>query len=642
MQDSGCWAHTLSSAAAATDQQAAEVESLAKSAIADGGSEGAGATEAFDLSADHLQAINAFNDKLDSLKNEGNGLYYTFMTAESNPVWSGQVEGRPGTWATETTVFPLASASKLFTAFAVMRTMQLKPKDFYPEKYINEFKGWESFANFPVHGTSKRANLTVHHLLTHTSGLPFGMRYSRADIEKQTLFYWPGTAFGYTLGHRVLGWLMRDFWMQQPEAKDVGIETCQDVYKWLIFDELGLSCGTRFDTYMNEFFGYSGQAGDAAIQSTGADLIKLAVVALRKGRLPSGKVMISKTNWDRWAVPNLLPGGKLSKELVGWKGESANWENLNVGGLKEKIMQQSGDYGWNYFGATYYDSKEIGWCGFFSSCLRVTYPHDLAFVMMQQNVADLEKSKPYLVANFASMAQSLQCKSKTSCYFWDRSSTFCEKCSDSCSDGRWDHQCPHKTTRGKALYPDTFWSSAAHTCYVPRCTWAPAIGSQCDSDTGGTCRWLGCDASRGPADCIHGSCICKAGFCAQEGACKRPAELSTCCKDTGGTCSILGCDASRGDTSCVRGFCICNGDLCAEAGHCMAPSALSLAASNMSAATGSWAASSDGTGEVKQEVAFAAMAAAASLLALGASVVGRWRGSRGGCQKDDVYVNLLG
>uniref|UniRef100_A0A7S1S775 Beta-lactamase-related domain-containing protein n=1 Tax=Alexandrium catenella TaxID=2925 RepID=A0A7S1S775_ALECA len=630
-------------------ETASHVGPVNGSAIAEGQA-GGGVTQAVDASVDNSQAINAFNAKLDSLLNEGEGLYYAFETAESNRVWSTEVEGRALTYATETTPFPLASASKLYTAFAVMRTMELKPQDFYPTKYVNEFKfkGWERFANFPVHGTSERANLTVHHLLTHTSGIPFAMRDSLEDVQEQTLFFRPGTAFGYTVGHRVLGWLLRDFWQQQPEAKDVGIMTVQDTFKWLIFDELGLSCSTRFSMAMNHLFGFEGEAGDASIQSTGHDLMKLAVVALRKGRLPSGKVMISESNWEKWAIPNLLPGGKLSKDLVDWQGAAASWANWNVGGLKAKIMQQSGDFGWNYFGATYYGSKEIGWCGFFSSCLRVTYQHDLAFVMMQRSVADAEKSKPYLVAHFASMAESLQCRIKTRCNSVgaESSSIFCERCADTCQDGTWDSSCPARTERGKAILADTYWMRSAHTCYVPRCTSAPADASKCAADTGGTCRVLSCDASRGPTTCKRGTtCVCQEGFCAQEGKCVRRSELSSCCRDTGGTCSLLGCDASRGAVTCVRegfmsmsGRCICREGLCAEAGRCIPPGPL-LLARNVSRAEGSWAATSDHRGTIGHEAVFAVLAAAASLVALGVVVLARWRGSS---QKDDAYISLLG
>mmetsp|Transcript_143290 Transcript_143290/g.399452 ORF Transcript_143290/g.399452 Transcript_143290/m.399452 type:complete len:487 (-) Transcript_143290:171-1631(-) len=409
-------------------------------------------------------AINAWNSHLDSSLFRGEGLYYEFDTVGSELVWSGSVEGRRGSFSNAQTPFPMASASKLFTAFAAMYTMQLKPKDFYPGKFIHTFKGWEEFRDFPVHGTSRKANLTIHHLLTHTSGLPFAMRDSKADIAKQTLFFEPGTQFGYTLGHRLVGWIIRDFWQLQPEAKEAHIQTCDDAFKWLYFWKLGMN-NTMFDDTMTQLFGYSGQAGDASIQSTGEDFMKLAVVALRKGRLPSGEQLISERNWNQWAVPNLLPGGKLSKDLVTWEGPPANWMNWNIGNLKESIMKQSGDYGWNYFGATYYGSKEIGWCGFFSSCLRVTYEQDLAFVMMQRDIADLKKSKPYLVDHFNEMAKSLQC-SKKLCGDAGRPLRFCEK---SGTDLTWSASCPAFSSRGKAWFNDTKLDVKFHTCYEPRC-----------------------------------------------------------------------------------------------------------------------------------------------------------------------------
>merc|ERR1719414_1262192 len=100
-------------------------------------------------------------DKLDSATfSTQRGLYFAFDTAGSQLVLDGQVESLSGGWAKATDSFPLASASKLFTAFAAMRTMQLKPSLFYPKKYINKFRGWEKFKQFQVHGTTRRADLT--------------------------------------------------------------------------------------------------------------------------------------------------------------------------------------------------------------------------------------------------------------------------------------------------------------------------------------------------------------------------------------------------------------------------------------------------------------------------------------------------
>mmetsp|Transcript_132663 Transcript_132663/g.412519 ORF Transcript_132663/g.412519 Transcript_132663/m.412519 type:complete len:590 (-) Transcript_132663:78-1847(-) len=416
--------------------------------------------------------VNEYNKKLDSgLFDAQRGLYYAFKTAEGDTVLDGQVQSTLGGWEDSDDSFPLASASKLFTAFAAMRTMQLKPRDFYPKKYVHQFKGWESFRQFRVHGSSRKADLTIHNLLTHTSGLPFAMRDSKEDIQKLTLFYWPGTKFGYTLGHRVIGWLLRDFWMSTPEGRRAGLRTVQDTYKWLIFDKLGLSSKTKFDNSFELEFGTSGEAGDAALASTGEDMAKLAVVALRKGKLPSGEQLISEANWNAWAVKNLLPGGKLSKQLVDWQVKASSWADWNIAGLKGSIMKQSGDYGWNYFGATYDGSREIGWCGFFSSCLRVSYPRRLAFVMMQRDVVDLKKSKPYVVQHFDSMARSLQCTVKT-CRS-KGSPVFCQKCTkfNECKNQPMSSTCPVSIKRRSSLIvTDRTFDPGNHACYIPSCT----------------------------------------------------------------------------------------------------------------------------------------------------------------------------
>lgn len=421
--------------------------------------------------------INDFNNKLDSVKFDAQrGLYYAFATSAGQLVDSGQVESALGGWADEDTSFPLASASKLYTAFAAMRTMELKPRDFYPGKYVNKFRGWESFRQFPVHGSTKRADLTIHHLLTHTSGLPFGMRLSKEDIQKLTLFYRPGTKFGYTLGHRVVGWILRDFWASQPEGRRAGIKTVEDTYRWLIFEPLGLSEETRFDRSFELEFGTSGEAGDAALASTGEDLMRLAVVALNRGRLPGGRRLISERNWDQWAVPNLLPGGRLTKDLVDWQGPAGSWSDWNVGGLKGSVMRQSGDYGWNYFGATYYGSREVGWCGFFSSCLRVSYPQRIAFVMMQRDVADLKKSKPFVVEHFDELARSLQCKTQSCGAQRGPEPVVCQVCSGanatgSCVNHPLTASCPAHTKRySSLLHTDGSIDPSRYACYMPSCS----------------------------------------------------------------------------------------------------------------------------------------------------------------------------
>jgi len=77
--------------------------------------------------------------------------------------------------------------------------------------------------------------------------------------------------------------------------------------------------------------------------------------------------------------------------------------------------------------------------------------------------------------------------------------------------------------------------------------------------TDGTCKILGCDASRGATDCFSGQCVCQDGHSTADGSvCKSPMTpaplFST---NTGGTCHVWGCDSSRGKTDCIGGRCMC-------------------------------------------------------------------------------------
>merc|ERR1712113_685646 len=42
---------------------------------------------------------------------------------------------------------------------------------------------------------------------------------------------------------------------------------------------------------------------------------------------------------------------------------------------------------------------------------------------------------------------------------------------------------------------------------------------KCKADTGGTCRFFSCHASRGETTCVNHRCMCKPGFCSENGVC---------------------------------------------------------------------------------------------------------------------------
>jgi CubicO group peptidase (beta-lactamase class C family) len=555
-------------------------------------------------------------------------MYWQWSTWGGEKVFSGEVEGKTNSWEYDDSTVWLASASKLYTAFAAMYTFELKPDRIKPETYLHEFPGWEGFRDFPIAGTDKTANLQLHHLLTHTSGIPFSMNVGKDDIYNMKLFYEPGTAFGYTIGHRIMGWLLRDFWSQQPEASGANIQSVNDCFKWLYWDQMGLT-QTSFTNDLSHFFAGSSdynppnEAGDAAIQSSGDDFMTLAIVALRKGTLPDGTRFISEENWDKWAVPNLLPDGKLTADLVDWQSGQAQYRDNNMLDWKAMVMKQSGAYGWNYFGATYYGfgagpwagqngmpefkagsgytntkpAPEIGWCGFFSSCLHVSYTKNkIAFVMMQRDVADLKKSKPYMQSFFQSMASSLMCYGggDNSCFMEGQPSVQCQNSYN--SGDTWTSPagggCPYQVQAAKDAPPFASVGnevpldpSYRYQCYLSQCDNAfsgpstpiqpggsrlPDAGSIpfCDTNTGGTCGYFSCSSYRN-ANCVgswgNALCMCSAGQCAYNGRC---ISSEACPKATPGTCANVDCYSSRGPTNCVHDQCVCQYDACSYDGVC--------------------------------------------------------------------------
>uniref|UniRef100_A0A6T1FAS2 Beta-lactamase-related domain-containing protein n=1 Tax=Alexandrium monilatum TaxID=311494 RepID=A0A6T1FAS2_9DINO len=317
----------------------------------------------------------------------------------------------------------LTSCSKVFTGAAVMRTMHLKPNDWYPEKPMHEFPGWEAWRDFPVYDNVDTSDgkpswsgtttplLTIHHLLTHTSGWPFGLRGKRERILNMPLYFEPGTNFGYSIGHRILGWMLLDYWREQPEGQ--AFENLNDVFNFLVYEPLGLT-GTFFiedefetpHSVMGEFFSMKyfdnpdddgdDNPADLALASTGADMMKLAMMALRRGVLEDGSVYIAR--WNEWAGTNQLPGNKLSTALAHWRMEGHDDINFLWRTLVTRTVN-AGPFGWSYFGATYHDVPAdhdgdagppiaVGWKGFSSCGLRADYEQDVAFVVMQECVPD--------------------------------------------------------------------------------------------------------------------------------------------------------------------------------------------------------------------------------------------------------------
>merc|ERR550532_3610261 len=174
--------------------------------------------------------------------------------------------------------------------------------------------------------------------------------------------------------------MLLDYWRRQPELGQGPASSVRlnDVFRYLLYEPLGLT-GTYFiegsfgepHSVMGEFFDMNffdirtddsdDNPADLALASTGSDMMKVALVALRRGRLPDGSWFVSEEQWQEWAGKNKLPGGKYSQALAHWRMEGRKIPFLWRTALTRTV--NSGPYGWNYFGATYHNYEGEGDAG---------------------------------------------------------------------------------------------------------------------------------------------------------------------------------------------------------------------------------------------------------------------------------------
>jgi len=73
------------------------------------------------------------------------------------------------------------------------------------------------------------------------------------------------------------------------------------------------------------------------------------------------------------------------------------------------------------------------------------------------------------------------------------------------------------------------------------------------------------------SSCVSGRCLCRTGMHVDENNKCQTGWWPTCDKDTGGTCGWFGCHSSRGEVECTGGKCLCKAGYCAKDGVCVAP-----------------------------------------------------------------------
>ena len=160
----------------------------------------------------------------------------------------------------EQSLFRIFSMTKPITAVAVMtlHDQGMLKLDDKVSKYIPEFSNTQVYKNFDGKHTSEpqKKQLTIRHLLTHTSGIPYGWEWSYVDsiynfkqhmrkdwtIEEMTkdiatipLKFQPGTQYNYGLGIDVAGYIVEVVSGMKLDA----------YFKSAIFDPLGMN-DTRF------------------------------------------------------------------------------------------------------------------------------------------------------------------------------------------------------------------------------------------------------------------------------------------------------------------------------------------------------------------------------------------------------------
>jgi len=275
----------------------------------------------------------------------------------------------------EESLYRIFSMTKPVTAVAMM-TLNDQGKlnlDDKVSKYIPEFSNTQVYKNIDGKHTTKpqKKQLTIRHLLTHTSGIPYGWEWSYVDsiynakqhmrkdwtIEEMTkdiatipLKFQPGTQYNYGLGIDVAGYIVE-------VVSGMKLDT---YFKLAIFDPLGMD-DTRFyvpkekqerltelytrdendklivveDNIIKERIGADGPPklllGGAGLISSMGDYEKFCRMLLNKGKL-NGKRVLSER------AAEIVMTDQNTEGFVGDPGMGH--------GLSGTVNLESGEYSW--------------------------------------------------------------------------------------------------------------------------------------------------------------------------------------------------------------------------------------------------------------------------------------------------------
>lgn len=204
------------------------------------------------------------------------------------------------------TIYDLASVTKLFTATAVMKLVEQGQVDLDApvSQYIPEF------------AANGKEDITVRHLLTHTSGLPAGMSFGGVDdnhaAREQALYRVraqssPGRAYLYSdVNFMVLGKLVervsgktldvfeREVFFQPLGMHDTMYNPPQELHSRIAATEVnpGPNRGVvRGEVHDGSAYALGGVAGNAGLFSTGHDLAVFGQMIANGGEYDGVRVL---------------------------------------------------------------------------------------------------------------------------------------------------------------------------------------------------------------------------------------------------------------------------------------------------------------------------------------------------------------
>lgn len=218
-------------------------------------------------------------------------------------------------------LFAIGSMGKAFTGVACLQACDQGLMDLHAP--VTEYLTWFSIKN-------RHRPITIHHLLTHSAGLPRGTDFSpdpRSEVfalREYEAGFAPGTHFSYSdTGYKVLGLVLQSVY-RKPYA---------DIIKTQILEPLGMDQTSAVTTnHLRPFMatGYRDlfddrpphfshplvradwvetDSGDGCIVSTAADMARFARMLLNGGAAPGGRIL-SETSYKKMILPMVEEEGE--------------------------------------------------------------------------------------------------------------------------------------------------------------------------------------------------------------------------------------------------------------------------------------------------------------------------------------------